>query len=163
MDSPETYNRVNKIARNGLHSLLSTASILLCLASIGLFSYHYLTSQISLELTLIVATPLALIAFICWKLARSLKQYCKFCGGELAHINRDMILSSEYLAMQGKKVGDYYYAPCKWGKKHSPTGWAKISHRATACHHCRISREGYKPFYEITSEQELSDIKGNKP
>jgi hypothetical protein len=158
MDSPETYNRVSNIEKNILRSLLSVFSTLLLSASIGSLIYTYLTTGIPPINDLAIYAGGAFIAIVTWYYAKTLTSYCHFCGGDLAHINRDMILSSEYLAMQGTKKGDYYYAPCQWGQKHAATGWAKISHRAAACHHCRISQEGYQPHYEAASQEELTEI-----
>ena len=158
MDSPETYNRVKHIEASSSKALLKILNSLLFVI--------FTTSLIAIFLSLtplipslITAVISALLFIVIWRSLAHRKKRCRFCKTPLHHIYRSMILSPEYLAMQGFKLGDFYYAPCSWGKKHSPTGWAKISHRAIACHHCRISREGYQASYEPLSEHELATAK----
>ncbi|MGK0441861.1 MAG: hypothetical protein ACJA0N_001665 [Pseudohongiellaceae bacterium] len=162
MDSPETYNRVNIIEKNILRTLLAVFATLLISASIGSVVHFSITIGLPPLKDLIIYAVGTLVGLAIWFYAKTITSYCHFCGGELSHINRDMILSSDYLAMQGTKKGNYYYAPCKWAEKYSPTGWAKISHQATACHHCRISKEGYQAHYDVVSHEELAKTQSKR-
>lgn len=157
MESPETYNRVSKIESSTLSNTLSIATFSAIFIAIILAVLTY-TGSFSLWIGGSVCLTLLILAQILLRLNSSRSRYCRFCGGPLQHINREMILSSEYLAMQGVKKGNIYYAPNRWAKKHSATGWAKISHRAKACHHCRISQEGYQAHYQAAPADELKDI-----
>lgn len=158
MDSSDTYNRVKQIEASTCRVILKAINSLL----FTLFATSLAAAFLAITpfIPSLVVAAIAALAFIgIWYIIANRDRNCRFCGNALHHINRSMILSAEYLSMQGVKKGDFYFAPCKWGKKHSPTGWAKISHRAIACHHCRISREGYHPFFEPVSEHELAEIK----
>ena len=158
MESPETYNRVSQIESTFTHNSLKWLKTLSLLSLVVVAGLTY-TQQLDLSLGLLLGTGALLIALLLWRIIISRSRRCRFCGGELHYINREMILNSHYLAMQGVKQGDYYYARSDWAKKHSPTGWAKISHRAQACHYCRISKEGYSVCQQAASEQELQALK----
>lgn len=158
MDSPETYNRVKHIEKSAVkHLLLLLTAISLAVAVTTAIAIIFLAAPLVPSL-IVISCSLVSVA-LAQLLKKVLKKQCRFCNGKLDYITRPMILSAEYLSMQGIKKGEAYYAPCQWGRKHSPTGWAKITHRATACHHCRISREGYRPHFETLSAEELTAIK----
>jgi hypothetical protein len=72
------------------------------------------------------------------------------------------MLTPEYVAMRGIKKGNAFYAQCRWGDKPFTQRWAKISHQARACHHCRVSEHGYYRHYEPVSAGELANLNSSK-
>ncbi len=158
MASPETYNRVSKIENTTAHNTLKALKALLLVIVVASAAAIY-TGQLSQFIGLTVSIGSLIAAVIIGRIIISRSRRCLFCNWELHHINRDMILSPKYLAMQGIKHADYYFADNAWGKQHSDTGWAKISHRAKACHHCSVSQEGYIPHSQAAIAEELEAIK----
>ena len=157
MDSPETYNRVSQIESTLTHNSLKWIKTLLLLTAVSIAWLSY-SNVVSLSFGVILCSTALILAALLWRIIISRSRCCRFCGGPLDYINREMILNSNYLAMRGTKQGDYYYAPNDWAKKHSATGWAKISPRAQACHYCRISKESYNVHQQAATEQELSSL-----
>lgn len=158
MDNFETYNRVGNLEAPWIKSVMSAFHIILISAALVFLLSAYL--NIWLWQTALLATTAAAI------IATSLKLYdlkrarrCRQCHDELGHIDRELLLGAEYLAMKGIKQGNSFYTRCRWGNQPFVSRWAKISHRARACHHCRLSEIGHYQYFEPIDAAQLSQLK----
>lgn len=161
MDNFKTYNRVSNLEAPWVQSCFSTFYIILLSATVVFLVLAYLEAW-SWQASLIAATMAAIIAAGLKLLDIKRPRHCQQCSGEIGHINRKLLLSTEYLAMNGIKQGESFYTQCRWGNQPFITRWAKISHRARACHHCRLSEVGYFQYFEPVSTEQLRELKNQQ-
>lgn len=158
MDTFKTYNRVSNLEAPWVQScfsafniaLLSATLVFLVLAYIDIWPWK--TALLATIITAIITASLKLL-----DIKRS--RHCQQCHSEIGHIDRELLLSPQYLAMDGIKQGNSFYTQCRWGNRPFITRWAKISHRARACHHCRLSETGYYQYFESVSAEQLRQLK----
>ena len=161
MDNVETYNRVGNLEAPWVRSCFSASYLILFSGAVVCLVLAYLKT-LPLTTALIAAAASGVIAGLIKYYDVKRPRHCHHCRCEIGHITRELLLTSEYLGMNGIKQGDNFYTQCRWGNQPFITRWAKISHRARACHHCRLSEEGYFQHFEPVSAEQLRELKNQQ-
>ena len=161
MDNFETYNRVNNLESPWVHSCFSALHLILISAILVFLLLAYLDVwpwQTSVLATTTAAVMSLILKFYDIKRSRR----CHQCRSKIGYVDRELLLGDKYLAMRGSKHGDCFYTQCRWGNRPFITRWAKISHRARACHHCRLSEVGHYQYFEPFSAEQLTQLQNQQ-
>jgi len=151
-----TYNQVTALPSNRLRGMLAAIYIALLIAAVGCAAVFAIAGAASsYTLAAALAVPLLLLLL---SLNRRRVKRCQFCSNPLNYITRPMLLTQKHLATEGTKQGDYFYTRCYWGLIPLRKRWAKISNRALACHHCRLTEHHSSEHYQPPTATELAAI-----
>ena len=161
MDTFATYNKVKSLTQEFYGRLLSSVYLLLIFIIVSSISCLLLGIETwpVLNLTLIASPILLIVIYIKDKTS---KRQCRYCQGGLIEITRPLILTPEYLAMNGHKKGNYFYA--YYQQKFNPfkKQWTKISHHSMACQHCRLTEEKKFKRHVVITESEINNVLAKK-
>lgn len=152
MDKLETYNRVPVLESQFVKRFLILCYLLNLIAAIAcIFSYWVIRQPWPYALLGVGCTIVVSLLLLNYDSHRPKK--CRYCHSKLEFVVRPLVLNSDYLTLEGRKVGNYFYTRDKKGIA-GANRWLKLSNQALVCHHCRLTEATHRIIPEPVSGEE---------
>jgi len=160
MDQLETYNRVASLEPPTTKTILTSIYSLLLL--IGLTAMvSAIIAHLPWHYALIIALACLLVIGATHHFQQQRAKSCRFCTGPLSHHHRPLLLTAEFLSMQGFKQDEYFYTLRRHPTPLSKKRPVKISNRCLTCHHCRLTEHQNRQYIQALNKNEIASLPVN--
>lgn len=153
MDKLETYNRVPSLESQRVKTILIACYLINVIAAIACVMSYWVAHQ-PLPYALLGVAVSLVVGVLLLNYDNHRQKYCRYCGSALSSVIRPLVLNQEFLSMDGKKMGDWFFTPRKVGL-FGKVQWVKMSNQALVCHSCRLTETTHRVVQEPVSASEL--------
>lgn len=156
MDKLEAYNRVPILESQRVKRILIGCYIVNIVAAITCIISYWVVQQ-PWPYALLGVTLSLIVGFLLINYDNHRQKHCRFCDSVLTFVIRPLVLNQDYLALEGKKLGNWFFTRKKsglFGRLH----WVKMSNQALVCHNCHLAESAHRIVEEPVSDGEVEQF-----
>lgn len=153
IENLETYNRVPVLESQKIRRILIVCYVVNIVAALAcIFSYWVIDQPWPYALAGVTVSLIVGMLLINYDNHR--RKTCRFCHAPLTFVIRPLVLNQDYLALEGRKVGNWFFTRRKAGLL-GQDNWVKMSNQALVCRNCRLAESTNRIVGEPVSAAEI--------